>query len=59
MENKEHDKSALEVTPSMVDAGMEEFRKHHYDGDVRYMLESVFRELHSASFTASSSRADK
>ena len=41
------------VSPAMIDAGLEEFRSHHYGGDTRYMLESVFREMAYASVSAS------
>lgn len=33
------------VTDSMIDAGLEAIREHHYGDDLRYMLESVFRAM--------------
>ena len=35
----------IPVTPQMVDAGLHEMREHHYETDVRWMLESVFRAM--------------
>jgi hypothetical protein len=35
----------IPVTEAMIDAGLEIFREHHYDTDIRWMLESVFRAM--------------
>lgn len=47
----------IEVTPDMVDAGLDELRGHSLVGDARYMLESVYRAMayarRSASVTSS------
>jgi hypothetical protein len=47
------------VTGAMVDAGIAEFREHNYDGDVRYMLEAIFRAMAYANLEASSKRESK
>ena len=44
----------IEVTETMIDAGREEFQRHHYDADVGWMLESVYRAMAYASLDASS-----
>lgn len=36
----------IEVTPRMIDSGLQEIRDHNYAGDLRYMLESVYRAMH-------------
>lgn len=45
----------IEVTPAMVEAGVEEIREHHVGDDLGYVVESVFRAMAylspSASFT--------
>ena len=46
----------IPVSDLMIEAGLEAFREHHYDSDVRYMLECVFRAmayegLHACSIT--------
>lgn len=46
-------------TESMVDAGLEEMREHHYACDVRHMLESVFRFMAYASTAASLTKDSK
>lgn len=49
----------IEVTPAMIEAGINEMREHHYEGDVRYMLESVYRAMAYSKRSASSNRSDK
>ena len=51
---RERDRPAeIVVSPAMIEAGLEELRSHHYDGDSRCMLECVFRAMVYASVPAS------
>lgn len=43
----------IEVTPQMVEAGLEELSEHRYGGDLAYALESVFRAMSYARSSAS------
>ena len=45
----------IPVTAEMVDAGLSEIREHHYDTDVRWMLECVFRAMAYANLEVASS----
>jgi hypothetical protein len=51
--------SLVEVTDTMVAAGLEELRQHHYDDDAALMLESVFRAMDYARRSASATSASK
>lgn len=53
------DVQEIEVTPEMVEAGLDEFREHRYEGDVRHMLESVFRAMAYAYCSASPNRRSR
>ncbi len=60
---KKHDSSGqagteneIEITPEMIEAGLQEMREHHYDTDVGYMLECVYRAMVYATRQASSSK---
>jgi hypothetical protein len=44
----------IEVTPAMVAAGLDEFREHHFGGDIGYMLESIYRAMCYAARAAAS-----
>jgi hypothetical protein len=35
----------IEVTAAMIEAGMAEWREHHFGDDPRYVLESIFRAM--------------
>lgn len=35
----------IEVTPEMIEAGMDELSEHAYTGDLKYMIECVFRAM--------------
>jgi len=61
MDNSEKAKESaeIEVTPEMIEAGLYEFRQHHYDTDVGYVLESVFRAMDYARLDASASRVSR
>lgn len=45
----------IEVTPAMIEAGIDELREHHIGDDLKYVVETVFRamayESPSTSFT--------
>lgn len=45
----------IEVTPAMIQAGLDQLREHHIGDDLAYVLETVFRamayESPSISFT--------
>lgn len=44
------------VTNEMVKAGLEEMREHHYDEEMAYILECVYRAMAYESDSASSIR---
>ncbi len=56
-----HDRPAqeIEVTPEMIEAGRQEMREHHYDTEIGYMLECVYRAMSYASCPASSTKPPK
>lgn len=47
------------VTSGMIEAGLEELSDHHYAGDTAYMVESVYRAMAYASFSASATNSSK
>lgn len=47
----------IEVTPAMIDAGLEELYQHHYGEGLRHLLESVYRAMAYARVCASSTNA--
>lgn len=49
----------IEVTPEMIEAGLYEHREHHYDTDITYMLESIFRAMFYAKPDASISKPSR
>lgn len=49
----------IEVSTQMIEAGLIEFREHHYDVDVGHMLESVYRAMAYAKPNASSNRLER
>lgn len=49
----------IEVTPVMVEVGLEAFCEHHYGEDPQLMLEHVYRAMAYASLLASSTNPSK
>lgn len=49
----------IEVTPSMLEAGLDELREHSFAGDLPYVLESVYRAMAYASRSASATSSTK
>ena len=45
----------IEVTPEMIEAGLEELSEHRYGSDARYVLESVYRAMAYADLVRASS----
>ncbi len=48
----------IDVTKEMVDAGLDELRQHHFAGDVRYMVEEVYRAMFYAARLSASDKSD-
>ena len=46
----------IEVTPEMLEAGLDELAEHSYADDLRYTLECVYRAMRYASLSASPTR---
>lgn len=51
--------NGIAITPEMIEAGLGELREHHYDTDVGYMLECVYRAMAYAKPAASDKRLAK
>lgn len=49
----------IEVTPEMIEAGLEELYEHHYGDDFRLMLEHIYRAMAYVSLEASSTKFTK
>lgn len=43
----------IEVTPEMIEAGLEELYQHRFGSDLRYVLEVVYRAMAYSSVSAS------
>lgn len=49
----------IEVTPEMIEAGVDELRDHHYACDTSYMVECIFRAMSYASRSASATKSPR
>lgn len=49
----------IEVTPQMIEAGVEEMREHNIGDDLGYVVEVVYRAMAYESRPASSTSDDK
>lgn len=50
----------IEVTPEMVEAGLDQLREHTIMGDMTYMIEAVYRAMaYAARSSASCTMADR
>ena len=47
----------IEVTPDMIEAGMDELRDHHLGDDMSYVIEMVYRAMHHEYVSASDKSA--
>lgn len=41
----EEEKDEVEVTPAMIEAGLEELRQHSFGEELPYLLECVYRAM--------------
>jgi len=47
----------IEITPAMIEAGMDALREYHLGDDMSYVIEMVYRAMHHENLSASDKKS--
>lgn len=50
--------AGIEITPAMIEAGMDALREYHLGDDMSYVIEMVYRAMHYEYISASDKRSE-